>query len=110
MSKKSGTRHFLTVLVVHPDAALRQKLFDLYFQNLRDHHIDFCCRLSVTIHRANGVDNAIEKFKNGLDVDVVVFSDDLPVAERNRVRDLLSSLDKITPFKIISLRPSIRAA
>lgn len=110
MSKRSGTRHFLTVLVVHPDPASRQKLFSLYYQNLKTFHADFCCRLNVTIERANGVENAIEKFKNGLDVDVVIFSDDLAEEERTRVRDLLSSLDKATPFKMISLGPSTQAA
>jgi len=102
MSRRRG-QIFLTILVIHPDKNARQRLQDLYFENLRVHHAAYYCHLNATVEKSSGVKDAMKRFINNLEVDVVIFSEDFPEEERNQLRELLSSLNVATPFRIIPL-------
>jgi len=102
MRRKARRQNFLTILVVHPDKDARRRLQDLYFENLRKNPA-FFFRLNATVEKSSSVEDAIGRFNNGLEVDVVIFSEEFPEDERNRLRDFLSSIEKNTPFRMIPL-------
>ena len=103
MKRNRGRQNFLTILIIHPDKTIRQRLQDLYFENLRTNHAAYCCRLNATVEKSSSVEDAIKRFNDGLKVDVVIFSEDFPEGERGRVRELLYSLNMATPFRMIPL-------
>lgn len=94
------------VLAIDTDKDIRQKLIDYYCKNLK---YRYAPNDRSMVYRAKDISDAQKKIGRGLDLHLIVFSQNFPELKREQLREWLSSAQMATPFIMVPLGSPAKA-
>jgi hypothetical protein len=100
MGWKMRLKRIYRVLVIDTDKNTRQGLVEYYFKNLEH---QYAPNARSVVHKAKDTSDALRKCSN---LQLVVFSQDFPEAEKARLREWLSNFTTKILFITVPLRLS----